>query len=222
MTTEQKDSKILKDVMLGLIYPAVLGTILYNTADEFAKQFTDILKYIFKEHSPYSISFPLTYKFMITSVSLAFYAADYLYLMFTKVYRWWFFVYDMTFVCFLYLTIYLIDIKTDGAYPSMFYILLIYLLFFVMYIQWDISEKKRVENELQRTTNQTSSIELQAEFNLYKKIVLWEICSIVVIVVLLIANSISSHSTTLWSDFLALTLITCFFWSYTLKRRRFA
>ncbi len=86
--------------MLGLIYPAVLGTILY--------QLFFTLAHVLREQIP--LSAILLIKSALVIISIGFYISDYLYIVFTKRYYAWAFLCDIVFLLALYATVIAIDV----------------------------------------------------------------------------------------------------------------
>jgi len=113
--------------MLGLIYPAVLGTILYQLLETFAH----LLR------GQYPLNAIIWIKCALLIISIAFYVFDYLYIVFTKRYYWWFFLCDMVFLLTLYITVIAIDVDNPTSLPHNKVILLCYFIFLLFYLAWD-------------------------------------------------------------------------------------
>lgn len=92
---------ILKYLMPGLIYPAVLGSILYSALDEYAKQIRLLWHFIHYNES-YGPDYLVTMQFSLLVITLVFYSCDFLYITFTNNYRRWLFILDLLFVLALY------------------------------------------------------------------------------------------------------------------------
>src|SRR3982074_3645020 len=91
---------IRQDLMLGLIYPAVLGTILFQLLETFAHLF----------RGQYPLSAIVWIKCVLLIISIGFYVSDYLYIVFSKRYYWVFFSFDVVFLITLYTTVIAIDV----------------------------------------------------------------------------------------------------------------
>jgi hypothetical protein len=159
--------------MLGLIYPAVLGSILYLCLDQITYQVSTIWN-----TWPSPMNWPynpvLGDKFILLLITLAFYVFDYLYITFTNEYRFLFFIFDLIFVLALYFTVSCIDIQGGSkTLPNYKAILIYYALFMVLYLIWDLFERAAV---MKRPSGGTGE-----EYKLYTAIVIWEVCSIVAI-----------------------------------------
>ena len=113
--------------MLGLIYPAVLGTILY--------QLFFTIAHVLREQYP--VTAILGIKWTLVVISIGFYVCDYLYIGFTKRYYWWSFLCDVVFLLAFYATIIAIDVDNPTRPPNHKVILLCYLIFLLVYLVWD-------------------------------------------------------------------------------------
>src|SRR6267143_2874455 len=76
---------VKQELMLGLIYPAVLGTILY--------QLVFTIAHVLREQYP--LSSIIWTKWTLVVISVGFYVCDYLYIVLTKRYYWWSFLCDV-------------------------------------------------------------------------------------------------------------------------------
>ena len=85
-----KPNEAFKQVMLGLIYPAVLGTILYAVLGSALAPVLSILL----GRSSGVIAVPWL-KGILLLTTVAFYCCDYLYIMFTREFRPMFFLFDL-------------------------------------------------------------------------------------------------------------------------------
>ncbi len=113
--------------MLGLIYPAVLGTILY--------QLFFTLAHVLRDQIP--LSAILLIKSALVVISIGFYVCDYLYIVFTKRYYVWAFLCDIVFLLALYATVIAIDVDNPRSLPHNKVILLCYFIFLLVYLAWD-------------------------------------------------------------------------------------
>lgn len=113
--------------MLGLIYPAVLGTLLYQLLTTFA--------HLLREQYP--LNAIVSVKCALIIISIGFYVCDYLYIVFTKRYYWWSFVCDIVFLLTLYATVIAIDVDNPSSLPHNTVILLCYFIFLLFYLLWD-------------------------------------------------------------------------------------
>jgi hypothetical protein len=125
--TKESNRPVKQELMLGLIYPAVLGTILY--------QLFFTLAHMLRDQDP--INETLLIKFALVIVSIGFYVCDYLYIVFTKRYYWWSFLCDVVFLLALYATVIAIDVDNPRSLPHNKVILLCYLIFLLIYLVWD-------------------------------------------------------------------------------------
>ncbi len=193
-----KNQKILKDFMLGLIYPAVLGSILYFTLEAIAAQVS----------SPSPLTFTISVKFLLLFITAIFYVCDYLYITFTKEYRWWFFFCDLGFLITLYLTLMWIDLRSGDIQPKNRAILICYAMFLCLYWLWDWYEEK-----------DSTRAEEKKHFG---RVMRWEKISLMGIVAACISvsfwpNLYFKNTITL----LVLAVITVFFVKYTYEKKEF-
>ena len=113
--------------MLGLIYPAVLGTILY--------QLLFTIAHVLREQYP--LSAIVWIKWALIVIAIGFYVSDYLYIVFTKRYYWWSFLCDVVFLLALYATVIAIDVDNPSSLPHNKVILFCYFIFLMVYLVWD-------------------------------------------------------------------------------------
>ncbi len=118
---------IRQELMLGLIYPAVLGTILY--------QLVFTIAHVLREQYP--LSAIIWIKWTLVVISIGFYVCDYLYIVFTRHYYWWSFLCDVVFLLALYATIIAIDVDNPRNLPHNKVVLLCYFIFLLVYLLWD-------------------------------------------------------------------------------------
>jgi hypothetical protein len=163
---------ILKSLMLGLIYPAVLGSIFYTFIGETGKQ----LPALFNSETRDEV---LVVKFLLLVITLIFYLFDYLYIIFTKDFHPLFFIFDLIFVGFLYRTVVLIGIgeSMQTQAPNLQGITICYLIFMGLYLIWDLIERFGKSKGILRC--------VEKEKGLYNLIILWEVISIILLLVYL-------------------------------------
>ena len=145
--------------MLGLIYPAVLGTILY--------QLLFTIAHILREQYP--LSAIIWIKYMLVVISIGFYVCDYLYIVFTKRYYWWSFLCDIVFLLALYATVIAIDVDNPRNLPHNKVILFCYSIFLLVYLIWDGYESFTLPRGRER--------------DFYRAVVFWELPWLLVIAV---------------------------------------
>src|SRR6266481_953992 len=118
---------IRQELMLGLIYPAVLGIILY--------QLLETLAHLLR--GQYPLNAIVCIKCTLLIISVGFYICDYFYIVFTKRYYWWSFLCDLVFLLTLYATVIAIDVDNPISLPHNKVILLCYFIFLMVYLVWD-------------------------------------------------------------------------------------
>src|SRR6266567_5257916 len=149
--SKESNKPVKQELMLGLIYPAVLGTILY--------QMLFTLAHLLREQYP--INAIICIKCTLLIVSIGFYVCDYLYIVFTKRYYWWSFLCDLVFILALYATVIAIDVDNPRNLPHNKVILLCYLIFLLVYLVWDGYE--------------FLTVPLGEERDFYRSVVYWEL-----------------------------------------------
>ena len=199
--------KILKDLMLGLIYPAVLGTILYLALQVLTEQTGRLWTNLFTFQPLSSTDKVLFLKVVLLLVTLCFYLCDFLYILFTNSYRGWFFVADLIFVVGLYVTV-VIGIQPQTAdNPRTGWILGPYLLFLVLYILWDRSELKRAWGR---------------EAAHLRRVIQWECLSVILILIAIgVAYFVPSWHLSLPVTVVALFVVTVWFAVLAWGKREF-
>ncbi len=125
--SRESNRPIRQELMLGLIYPAVLGTILY--------QLFFTLAHVLRDQIP--LSAILLIKSALVVISIGFYVCDYLYIVFTKRYYVWAFLCDIVFLLALYATVIAIDVDNPRSLPHNKVILLCYFTSLLVYLAWD-------------------------------------------------------------------------------------
>jgi hypothetical protein len=149
--SKESNRPVRQQLMLGLIYPAVLGTILY--------QLFFTIAHVLREQYP--LSAIVWIKWTLVVISIGFYVCDYLYIVFTKRYYWWSFLCDVVFLLALYATIIAIDVDNPRSLPSNKVILFCYFIFLMVYLVWDGYEFLTLPGGKER--------------NFYRSVVFWEL-----------------------------------------------
>jgi hypothetical protein len=137
--------------MLALIYPAVLGTILYELFDTLAQMIK----------GQYPLNLIVCIKCSLLIISIGFYVADYLYIVFSKRYYWWAFLCDIVFLLALYAIVIAIDVDNPYNLPHNKIILLCAFMFLLVYLMWDGYEFLTLPPGHER--------------NFYRSVVYWEL-----------------------------------------------
>ncbi len=159
-----KPSDVLKNLMLGLIYPAVLGSIIYLALAEVAEQVVALWGVF--SGQPYEVSLVVSLKFFLLGVTLTFYCCDYLYLLFTNDFNLGFFFLDIVFIIVLYATVLAIGLDAGEEPPKVLLILGFYTVFILLYLVWDLFEKTRCTAD---------------ETGFYNSVIKWELWSLLVL-----------------------------------------
>jgi hypothetical protein len=157
--------KVLKDLMVGLVYPAVLGSIMYTALQFLTGQavrfgtalWADVT--VLADPGAVSSAMVPTAKVALLLLTLGFYGCDFLYILFTNRYRALFFFADIVFVICLYLTVAFGIRPDDGSPPDMRWITFLFLVFMFLYLLWD-------KDELQDASG--------AEQGYYRRVINWE------------------------------------------------
>jgi hypothetical protein len=196
-------NETLKQVMLGLIYPAVLGSVFYNFLGAAIEPFVNRIL-----GRPAVLVAPWL-KWVLLFTTLVFYCCDYLYIMFTREFVALFFVCDLILLAGLYVTFSSIDIRA-AALPHRNVVVVgaCYCAFMTLYLAWDIFEKSRTKEPKEQW--------------LYKHVILWEVVSLIMIVVWLgLETWVPNFSRDVVFLTAILVLITIWFAVLALKKRDF-
>lgn len=199
----------LKKFMHGQIYPAFLGACIYFAYESIFFPFTIIVEFtsklilglpqtlicdfdgICKAFDVFSNNTfagnNIALKCTLLFIVLGYYFSDYYYIQFTKIYRWWFFVFDLVFVFTFLATIKFIKIEKDiiNESPDFTGIFTCYVIFLFFYLIWDFFEF------LSTNKISTSALPIQEkesaskEKSFYTRVILWELSSIAILVIYL-------------------------------------
>jgi hypothetical protein len=184
--------------MLGLIYPAVLGTILFQLLETFAH----LLR------GQYPLNAIICIKCALLIVSIGFYVSDYLYIFFSKRYYWVFFFFDVVFLITLYTTVIAIDVDNPISLPHNKVILLCYLVFLLFYLLWDGYEFRTLPRGKER--------------DFYRSVVFWELSWLLVIGVFeIIALAWNNHLMISILTLVMLSIVTVWFGFLVSRMREF-
>lgn len=190
----------LKSLMLNLIYPAVLGTVMYGVLAATLEPLVAALagRTATDSADPYALL-----KTCLLTITLAFYFADYLYIAFTREFGWLFFAFDLVFLATLYVSVYAIGLSAGSTTPP--YLPLVvgcFMIFMGLYLVWDLIEWRRSEYPV--------------EHRWYVRVLTWEVLSLLALTGIF---AWGLHSPVMVVA--TLGLITCTFWVLTLQKRQF-
>jgi hypothetical protein len=155
--SKESNRPIKQELMLALIYPAVLGTILYELFDTLAQMIK----------GQYPLNLIVCIKCSLLIISIGFYVADYLYIVFSKRYYWWAFLCDTVFLLALYAIVIATDVDNPYNLPHNKIILLCAFMFLLVYLMWDGYEFLTLPRGHER--------------NFYRSVVYWELPWLLVI-----------------------------------------
>ncbi|MBK7392132.1 MAG: hypothetical protein IPI64_02385 [Chloracidobacterium sp.] len=158
------EKQIFKHLIVGLIYPAVLGALIYFFIEFWGG-------FIESGHLPLMFNAPvdeIILKACLLIMILLFYCCDFLYTTYSKKFRFLYFWFDLAIMVGLIATFK--AAKYDSSeLPEMATILKLFLGFIILYLFWDGFELMQSEND-----------EIASEKRLYKQMVGWEVGCIVV------------------------------------------
>ena len=195
---KKSNRPVRQALMLDLIYPAVLGTILY--------QLFFTIAHVLREQYP--LTAILWIKWTLVVISIGFYVCDYLYIIFAKRYYWWSFLCDIVFLLALYATIIAIDVDNPIRPPNHKVILLCYLIFLLVYLVWDGYE--------------FFTLPRGKEKDFYRSVVSWELQGLFVIGALeIIALVWSNHFMMSILTIIILSIVTICFGFLVSRMRKF-
>lgn len=195
---KQSNKPVRQELMLGLIYPAVLGTILY--------QLLFTIAHVLREQYP--LSAIVRIKWTLVVISIGFYVCDYLYIVFTKRYYWWSFLCDVVFLLALYATVIAIDVDNPHTLPHNKVILFCYFIFLLVYLIWDGYEFLTLPRGRER--------------DFYRAVVFWELPWLFVIAVFeIIALVWNNHFMISILTIIILSIVTIWFGFLVSRMRKF-
>jgi len=185
--------------MLGLIYPAVLGTVLYQLVFTIAH----VLR------GQYPLSAIVLIKWTLVVISIGFYVCDYLYIVLTKRYYRWAFLCDIVFLLALYATVIAIDVDNPRSLPHNKVILFCYFIFLLVYLVWDGYEVLTLQRGKER--------------DFYRSVVSWELPWLLVIGVLEIISLLwNNHFMISILTIVILSVVTTWFGFLVSRMRKFS
>jgi hypothetical protein len=194
----ESNRPVRQELMLGLIYPAVLGTILY--------QLVFTVAHVLREQYP--LTAIMWIKWTLVLISIGFYVCDYLYIVLTRRYYWWAFVCDVVFLLALYATVIAIDVDNPRTLPHNKLILFCYFIFLLVYLMWDGYE--------------FLTLPQGQEKDFYRSVVFWELPWLIVIGVFeIIALLWNDHFMISILTIIILSIVTIWFAFLVNRMRRF-
>ena len=198
MNKQKIQQSFFKSLMMGLIYPAILGNIMYA-----------LLTVLSDSPNNYGGLYNYKLKLAVLIVTSIFYLCDYLYSYFTYQFKTWMFFLDLLFVGLLFFTYLNMHVSSEVMNrPHLMNILLFYLIFITMYYVWDNIEIKNCKDV--------------NEQKMYQFNIKWEVGSFLLLICNLVIHFIGNRITTETKDLIAvasISLITlCFvginIWKY--------
>ena len=196
--SKESNRPVKQELMLGLIYPAVLGTILYELLTTFA--------HLLRQQYPLNLI--VLIKCALLIISIGFYVFDYLYIVFSKRYYWWAFLCDIVFLLTLYATVIAIDVDNPRSLPHNKIILLCYFIFLLIYLVWDGYE--------------FLTLPAGEERDFYRSVVCWELPWLFVIGVFEIMSlSWNNHLMISLVTIIILSIVTIWFGFLVSRMRKF-
>lgn len=202
MSTFNEKRNIGRILMIGLIYPAVLGLIMYSFLGIILEGLLRGTKTGFLQQS----SFEIAMKSLLLLTTLAFYGCDYCYTCWVAVYKKQFFILDLLVLASLYISILCINLSSTSQ-PTLESMSICYAFVFFFYFIWDFFEPSRGQHR-----------------RFFKLMRIWEISGIVLMILFLLAQRLVLSTTNLQNLVLCILLlvVTIWFWWLLYIKRRFA
>lgn len=199
------EKNIGKHLIVGLIYPAVLGTVIYILIELFGKHFLNQELLKIQENSWDIILF----KVVLLLATLIFYACDFLYTTYTKTFRILYFVFDLNILAGLFTTFKSVNFD-NSEQPRITLILVCFSSFMVLYLILDCIEYYSKESK-----------DTESEKMFYKKMILWESISLSFFAVILFLSwkDILNNYTVIISATIAIAVSTSIFIWLAIKKR---
>ncbi len=153
-----------KELMIQLLYPAILGSILYQFFDF---SYGAILDFSSPDNSQ------VVLKLVFLVVAFVFYGSDYWYAKFSNDYNWWFFAANFFFLCCMFIGVKALNV---GEVQGINYVVLIatYFSFLIVYLFWDVTQYLSSSGK---------------ERCYYKEVIAWEVLSILFVAVNFFVNN---------------------------------
>jgi hypothetical protein len=160
---------LLQRLMVDLIYPAVLGSVMYIVLQVCVTPVIGGLATARGDTvNPFTPNrLPAALKIWYLAVTVVFYLCDYLYARFTRAFRFMFFLFNTIFLLGLYVTVVCIN-PFSGEAVVHEYLARAYGAFMVLYLIWDIYESK--QNDLRA-----------GEASFYTFVIRWEQLSLMLL-----------------------------------------
>lgn len=196
----------LQQLMLGLIYPAVLGSVMYSAVGPI----TVAVRAAMTRGSQAPLDWVLIVKLLLLLATIAFYSFDYMYILFTRHYRPSYFWFDVAFTATLYLTVGAIALdESSDTPPNGLTIAVCYLVFLVLYLLWDWPARRAEDNR-------------EGESGLYNLVVVWELVGIALLAVAIVVNLVSAGKVGLIATTTSVLIVTIPFFFLAWAKRLYA
>jgi len=216
--------KVLKNLMLELLYPAVLGTVLFFALDVTGTLISTMAVW---DSTAAPFDSLVLLKCLLLYVTVVFYGCDYVYIMLTREFRIKFFWYDCAFLVGLYITLVNLRIREKELteLPAAWFVAAVYLFFFALYWRWDWLERDNLKTKFkeQGLTENERAI-LTDEIDFYSdKVLRWEKRSLALLLPMTIVIWWLRDSA--WASILllaVLVVLTRSFYRVVRLKRRFA
>ena len=138
--------EVLKQIMLELLYPAVLGAVLFE-ALKLAKYAYNYIRMV--NIGSGGATDMLILKCILVALTVFFYGCDYAYIILTRHFQVWFFWLDCGFLIGLYITF--VKIHADAVEihepPEILPMTVFFVFFAIAYFLWDLSESRTPLNK---------------------------------------------------------------------------
>ena len=208
ITYTGQNKNIAQNLIVGLIYPAILGTFIYSLFDT-------ILNSILVKASGFlaDTCFIMIMKTLLIVGVIGFYCCDFLYSVFTKNFKTQYFYFDIIILFGLSLTFRAININSQEL-PNLDYIILSFLIFMVLYFIWDYFEIGNTEGRDKDNL---------AEKKFYSNMVKWELYSSALLFLnyILFKTNITNYNLTLLLTTTIVMLTTIFFIILVCEKRAY-
>jgi len=196
--------EVLHQVMLELLYPAVLGAVLFEGLKVWRIAVRSVG--VFAGHAS-TFDHLLALKCALVALTVFFYSCDYAYIVLTRQFEVGFFWYDCAFLSGLYLTFVQmhLDESEIALAPESWAISSLFAAFFVGYGSWDFFELKRAKGISAR--------------NFYWKVIAWEVASFLAFIALTPVAVAYPHNE-LVAAMLTLVILFVTLWFFHLVREK--
>ena len=133
-----ENRNIARTVMVGLLYPAILGSLVFSFLEIVIPGLSSGAPGGFLQGAPSAVGI----KLILFLATVTFYCADYVYSSWVALFRYQFFLLDLIVIGVLYRSVYAINLSSNKP-PSFASIVVCFLIILACYVFWDFFEPNK-------------------------------------------------------------------------------